>query len=122
MAILKKGSRKIVVDGQHYYWRVRNRPSYWQEIFDTPIMFAVQAANGKGAKLIVVLTQAHPGNIWELKPSPVTPSQVAESVRLGLKLGWNPHKPGKAIILGKGNEIQFNEKMVSRSVTVAFNH
>jgi hypothetical protein len=69
----------------------------------------------QGAKLIVVLPQAHPSNIWELKPSPVTPSLVAESIRCGLKIGWNPHKPGKAIILGEGNEIQFNEKMVPGS-------
>lgn len=42
MALVRKGSRRIVVDGTVYRWRLRGRPTYFQGLAWSPCTFAVE--------------------------------------------------------------------------------
>lgn len=92
MALTKKGSRLITVDGVVYRWRVRGRPTYAQALGERPLAFAVEQANYKGSILLVGMPQDHPSN-WFGGPSiPVLPSQVAAVIRKALGEGWQPNQ------------------------------
>ncbi len=98
MAILKKGSRLLTVDGVQYRWRVRNRPTYAQAL-DMTLILAVEQADSPGAKLVVGLPQAHPGNWMGSTAIGVLPSDVTGYIRSALASGWHPDAPGAAFIL-----------------------
>ncbi|MEU8335353.1 hypothetical protein [Micromonospora tulbaghiae] len=90
MALTKKGSRLITVDGVVYRWRVRGRPTYAQALGQRPLTLAVEQADCKGSVLLVSMPQDHPSN-WFGGPSiPVLPSQVAAVIRKALTEGWRP--------------------------------
>jgi hypothetical protein len=101
MAILKKGSRCIVIDGHNFRWRVRPRPTYSQGLCWSNLTLAVEAADASGSTLVVVLPQPHPSNWLQQLSSPVLPAQVADYVRQALHLGWQPTKPGKPFMLNQ---------------------
>ncbi len=42
MAILKKGARRISVDGEQYLWRIRKKPRYDQALALSGLIVAVQ--------------------------------------------------------------------------------
>lgn len=44
MALVRKESRRIVVDGTAYRWRLRGRPTYFQRLSWSPYTFAVEHA------------------------------------------------------------------------------
>jgi hypothetical protein len=95
MAIRKKGSRPLVVDGVRYRWRVRHRPTYLQGAFAHRLTVGVEAEGGS-CSLLVELSQAHPSN-WIGDPAvPVTPREVADAIRAALAVGWQPMEPGSA--------------------------
>ncbi|GAB2938560.1 hypothetical protein GCM10027075_43760 [Streptomyces heilongjiangensis] len=58
MALVRKGSRRIVVDGTPYRWRLRGRPTYFQGLAWSPCTFAVEHADTPGA-LVVTIDQPH---------------------------------------------------------------
>ncbi|GGV19794.1 hypothetical protein GCM10010293_15150 [Streptomyces griseoflavus] len=62
MALVRKGSRRIVVDGTAYRWRLRGRPTYSQGLARSPCTFAVERADTRGATLLVTTDQPHPSN------------------------------------------------------------
>ncbi|MCC2548107.1 hypothetical protein LJY25_16780 [Hymenobacter sp. BT175] len=95
MAILTKGSRRIVVDEQPFRWRVRHKPTYGQSLCWATIGLCVAAEGGQGAVLIVSTAQYHPENWFNTPLEPVLPHQVADSIQLAKKLGWQPLKAGK---------------------------
>jgi hypothetical protein len=99
MAIVKKGGRNIVVDGNRYRWRVRRKPTYDQEIFRHPISFSVEQQGGNGSVLVVLTPQEHPKSVYEKNPSPILPSFVAQCIRQALATGWIPEKPGAQFML-----------------------
>ncbi|MEU1179286.1 hypothetical protein ABZ464_16840 [Streptomyces sp. NPDC005820] len=45
MALVRKGSRRIVVDGTAHHWRLRGRPTYFQALAWAPCTFAVEHAD-----------------------------------------------------------------------------
>jgi hypothetical protein len=94
MAIGRKGSRRIVVDGTTYRWRLRQRPTYDQALCDRPCTYAVQHAGTPGATLIVTTNQPHASN-WLGAPSvAVLPSDVAAAIASALRQGWSPAQQG----------------------------
>jgi hypothetical protein len=94
MALAKKGSRAITVDGQKFRWSVRPKPTYSQGLAWSPLSFAVEAVGGAGCALHVTLARPRPDN-WLKKPSaPVTPREVAAIIRRAMKSGWKPAEPG----------------------------
>lgn len=99
MTLAARGSRRIVVDGVEFRWKVRGRPTYCQALGWTPLQFAAELAGRPGALLVVSLPYAHPGNWLELPSAPVRPAAVAAGIRAALADGWQPTRPGRAFEL-----------------------
>jgi hypothetical protein len=99
MALARKGSRRIVVDGTVYRWRVRHKPSYCQGLAWTPLSYAVEQADSTGAVLVVRTSQPHPSNWINAPAAPVRPADVASSIRTALANGWSPTCPGKPFVV-----------------------
>lgn len=81
MALSKKNSRTISVDGYVFRWIVFQN-SGWNDL-------TIQSDEGTGRKLIVQFT-------WETKDGsslpnqPITPAVVAEAIQFASKNGWDP--------------------------------
>lgn len=50
MALVRKGSRWIVVDSTAYRWRLRGRPTYFQGLAWSPCTVAVEHADSPGRR------------------------------------------------------------------------
>lgn len=94
MALVQKGSRRIVVDGVTYRWRVRHKPTYCQGNGWTPLTFAVEDATTPGTTLVVQTDRPHPGNWFVLPTRPVLPADVTQAIRTALTRGWTPPTNG----------------------------
>ncbi|WP_327281506.1 MULTISPECIES: hypothetical protein [unclassified Streptomyces] len=94
MALVKKGSRLITVDGTTYRWRLRRRPTYDQGLAVSPLAYAVEHAESPGTTLVVTTNQPHPSNWFGTHGSPVLPARVADDIRTALTAGWSPASPG----------------------------
>ena len=103
MAILKKGSRRIIVDGCCFRWRVRHRPTYHQGLCWSNYVLAVEAAEGSGSKLVVVLPHPHTRNWLHQPAQAVLPSQVASYIRQAVVEGWQPNQNGKPFTIKASN-------------------
>ncbi|MFI5875864.1 hypothetical protein ACIBAH_26095 [Streptomyces sp. NPDC051445] len=99
MALARKGSRRIVVDGTAYRWRLRGRPTYSQGLAWTPCTYAVEHADTPGMTLVVTTDQTHPSNWIGREVEPVLPSSVVAAVQLALHMGWTPTASGSAFHL-----------------------
>jgi hypothetical protein len=89
MATRRTGSRPIVVDGVAYRWRIRRRATQCQADYGRgKLHVAVELAERPGAVLVLVTDRPHPRD-WSTEVAvPVTPSDVAEWVRLAIRRGW----------------------------------
>ncbi|MFD4693226.1 hypothetical protein [Streptomyces sp. NPDC058463] len=94
MALIKRGSRLMNVDGTAYRWRLRGRPTYDQRLVWSPLAYAVERADTPGTTLVVTTNQPHPSNWFGTQGSPILPAQVADSIRTALTDGWTPESPG----------------------------
>ena len=104
VTLVRKRSRRIVVDGRAYRWRLRSRPTYAQGQCWAPCAYAVEDYDRPGRTLIVTTNQPHPGN-WLGRPAePVLPGQVARAVRLAMQAGWDPSSPGPPFHLDQSDE------------------
>ncbi|MFF4656630.1 hypothetical protein [Streptomyces sp. NPDC001381] len=99
MALVRKGSRRIVVVGTVYRWRLRGRPTYDQGLAQSRCTFAVEHADTPGTTLVVTTNEPHPSNWFGRAAEPVLRSTVAAAVRLALSEGWAPKAPGSAFHL-----------------------
>ncbi|WKX20467.1 MULTISPECIES: hypothetical protein [unclassified Streptomyces] len=99
MALVRKGSRRIVVDGAAYRWRLRGRPTYFQGMAWSPCTYAVEHADTPGVVLVVTTNQPHMSNWLGREAEPVLPSGVAAAIRLALREGWTPTTLGSAFHL-----------------------
>jgi len=90
MSLPRKGSRRIVVDGVTYRWRIRQRPTYSQAALDHTLTLAVERESEKSSVLIVDLARAHPANWLGDPTTPVTPKEVAQRIREAISSGWRP--------------------------------
>lgn len=99
VALSKRGSRRIEVDGVAYRWRLRGRPTEGQRRGHTPLIVAIAAEVGPGPALIVRHFLAHPGNTVGRHAEAVTPREVAALIREGIRAGWEPARPGPAFEL-----------------------
>ncbi len=104
MAILKKGSRQIAVDGCFFRWRVRHRPTYHQGLCWSNYVLAVEAAEGSGSKLVVLLPHPHTSNWMQQSAQSVLPSQVTNYILQAVAEGWQPNQSGKPFTLTIGNQ------------------
>ncbi|WP_225101428.1 hypothetical protein [Streptomyces sp. CoH27] len=99
MALGRKGSRRIVVDGTSYRWRLRRRPTYGQGLCWSPCTYAVEHAEHPGTTLVVTTNQPHTSNWLERPSNPVLPSNVAEAITAALQQGWVPTRAGSPLHL-----------------------
>ncbi|MBL1116179.1 hypothetical protein JK364_27835 [Streptomyces sp. 110] len=99
MALVRKGARRIIVDGTAYRWRLRRRPTYCQGLAWSPCTFAVEHADVPGTTLVVTTDQPHPSNWLGREAKPVLPSDVSQIIQLALREGWTPTAPGSPIHL-----------------------
>lgn len=99
MALVRKGSRQIVVDGVTYRWRIRHKPSYSQGNGWTPLTFAVEDATDPGTTLVVRTGHAHPQNWLGLPTKPVLPADVMHAIRTARSQGWTPTTSGSPFLL-----------------------
>lgn len=81
MALPRKGSRNITVDGTTYRWRLRRRPTYSQALAWSPCTYAVEHADEAGTTLVVTTDHPHPSNWLGHEPKPVLPSDVKTGQR-----------------------------------------
>jgi hypothetical protein len=103
VALTRKGSRDIVVDGDTYRWRIRHKPSYSQGNGWTPLTFAVEDAAAPGTTLVVRTGQPHPGNWLGLPAAPIHPADVARAIRIARDRSWTPLANGSPFILDLSN-------------------
>lgn len=86
MAIPQKGSRKIVVDGNEFIWKIKKYPSH-NERHDVDYRIPIQHVEG-GQLLLVPLGYCR---FWEYNGShffPITPSIIEKCIKLAIKDGW----------------------------------
>lgn len=97
MTLVRKGSRRITVDGTDYRWRIRGRPTYAQGLCEFPMNFAVELAEAPGQTLVVATQHPHPSSwLSTAPPVPVTPAVVSTAIRSALAQGWTPDSRGSA--------------------------
>ena len=95
MALAVKGSRLITINGTVYRWRLRRKPSYHQECFDTSLTFAVELAGTSGSVLAVAIPDvSHPVSLMARSSLIVRPALVAAVIQTALDRGWQPEVPG----------------------------
>ena len=108
MAIPKKGSRKISVNGVSYLWMIRKKPTYSQSVYGSGFLHvAVDTEENTGSTLIIYTNHRHPKAIHVEKIIPVTPSLVSNWIKNAINLGWLPSKKGPQFYV----EIDSDNKM-----------
>jgi hypothetical protein len=106
MAIPKKGSRTIVIDGETYRWLIRRKPPRCQvECDDGKLSVAVEHAEVKGSVLVIETNIPHPQGLGGLyNPIGVRPSDMKRWINEAVESGWQPEKPGKQFTLKIGKQ------------------
>ena len=100
MAVRKKGSRRITVDGVIYLWRFPRRPTQSQEDGWPGVAVTVTREDCRRASLLLAFPQRFhlSGPVGEVPPRPVLPSEVARGIRAALAAGWRADEPGPQFI------------------------
>jgi len=91
MALSKKKSRPISVDGKDYRW-VFFENSGWNDI-------TIQSASGRGQKLVIQQNWSHKGTPYINLEAPITPSIVRQMIESALQHSWTPEKSGPELRL-----------------------
>jgi hypothetical protein len=94
VAMPKKGSRLITVDGAVFRWRVGHKPSFSPDKSASPLTFAVEQADNPGSVLVVSLPCARPDNWQGERTITIRPVLVAGCIRRALAQGWRSGQPG----------------------------
>ncbi|WP_036480242.1 hypothetical protein [Myxosarcina sp. GI1] len=93
MAIPKKGTRKIIVDGIPYRWYVRRKPTHTQGDYATCITAGVERVETKGSVLsITFLWNCY--NYYSGAEFSITPKDIEHCIRDAIALGWQPEVNG----------------------------
>lgn len=95
MALRKVGSRRLIVDGLAFRWRIRRRATNSQMDYGHGTLhIAVQLEKDGGALLVLFTDRPHPKDCVEKPIVPVRPSDVANWIGQAIQAGWDPSKPG----------------------------
>ena len=90
MAIPKKGSRKITVDGTDYRWTIRRKPSYGQAIEESMLTAAIELFENPGSLLLVTFPFPRPDSWVSNDGRAVTPTAIERSIKKSIEAGWKP--------------------------------
>ncbi len=95
MAISRKGSRKIMIEGEEYRWLVRRKAAYSQAEYGSgKIHVAIEHAKEKGATLHIETGHPHPKDWGTVKVAPVTPADISLWIAMAIQKGWDPKNTG----------------------------
>ena len=95
MSIPKKGTRKIIVDGQPFIWLIRRQATNMQADYGCGnLHVAVQHAEEPGGRVSYHHHRHHPQCWGTNEVRPVTPSDAAQWIRQAMQFGWQPQLPG----------------------------
>ncbi|MEH2323254.1 MAG: hypothetical protein V7K32_06720 [Nostoc sp.] len=132
MSIPKKGTRKIIVDGEPFIWLIRRQATNLQADYaDGHLHVVVEHATEAGSVLAILTDRLHPqgyslinselvpiqlqdgsGEVraWRIEQryeiTAVTPKDVALWIKQAMQIGWLPKKPG----------ITFNVSVIGSSI------
>jgi hypothetical protein len=99
VATRKTGSRRLVVDGVVYRWRIRKRATNLQADYGWGMLdVAVELAEQPGAVLVLFTDRPHPSDWNTRQVVPIRPANMAGWVREALAAGWVPSQPGPQFI------------------------
>ncbi|MBD0676208.1 hypothetical protein [Streptomyces sp. CBMA156] len=98
MALARKGSRRIVVDGTEYRWRVR-RQHWCCDYEGTTLGYAVQDARRPGTKLVVDTGRPTLRDPAAVPAQVVMPREVAAGIRAARAQGWTSRSDGSPLTL-----------------------
>jgi hypothetical protein len=99
VATRKTGSRRLVVDGVAYRWRIRRRATYSQADYGCGTLHVVvELAEQPGAVLVLYTDRPHPADWGTRRVVPVCPSDVAGWVREAVAAGWESSRAGPQFI------------------------
>jgi hypothetical protein len=94
MSIPKKGTRKIIVDGEPFIWLIRRQATNSQADYpDGHLHVAVEHAIESGSVLVILTDRLHPQG-FSLETTAVTPKDVALWIKQAMQIGWLPKKSG----------------------------
>ena len=94
MAISKKYSRRIVVDGVAYRWRIPPEVEYDQTGHDGLLIVNVWLEENAG-QILRLHGSSHPMRNEASPEAVITPRRVAEGIRAALRAGWQPTIPSR---------------------------
>ncbi|MBG6148647.1 hypothetical protein IWQ51_006814 [Labrenzia sp. EL_142] len=95
MAIPRKGSRRIAVEGEAYRWLVRRKATYCQTDYGSgKIHVAIEHATENGATLHIETDRPHPKDWGTFSVEAVTPSDIARWISVAIQRGWEPKNTG----------------------------
>jgi hypothetical protein len=109
MAIRKRGSKRIAVDGILYLWQVRKRKTPEQGIGTGKTTLVIAAVLKPSRTLIIPLERTY-DNYWlDFKlTQPILPNEVEQWIRQAVAQGWQPLEAGKPFEMK-----QVSEKSIS---------
>ncbi|MFF2658472.1 hypothetical protein ACFVUH_14010 [Kitasatospora sp. NPDC058032] len=93
MALARKGSRRIVVDGVEYRWRVGRR-HLCCDYEGSTLGYVAEAAVGPGSTLVVETGRPALVGPRPLPEEVVLPREVAAGIRAARARGWTPGADG----------------------------
>ncbi|MFE7531214.1 hypothetical protein ACFU7Y_36715 [Kitasatospora sp. NPDC057542] len=93
MALAKKGSRRIVVDGVAYRWRV-SRQHWCCDYEGSTLGYAVEDATAPGTTLVVDTGRPTLRTPDAVPAHVVMPREVAAGIRCARSKGWTPGAGG----------------------------
>ena len=110
MAIPKKGTRKIIVQGITYRWLIRRKATYMQSDYGVGrLHVAIEHAENPGTTLLIVTDRGHPRDWGTKEIVPVTPQDISNWIIEALELNWQPEEKGSpfSVIIENG-EMRMN--------------
>lgn len=96
MSIPKKGSRKIVVDGQEYLWLIRSKPTYTPECQDGLMYAAVELNQSATSVLSISFSTQRPDSLTSNDIASITPNVIRACIVGAIGKGWKPNEKGAA--------------------------
>ena len=97
MAVARKGTRKITVDGKVFVWKLTFN---WEE-FEQLMLVTVELLASPASKLLVYPIRLSVNFVDFNRGEPITPKTVESFIRQGLSKGWQPQVRGPAFVLGR---------------------
>ena len=103
MAIPKKGFRKITVDENQFFWKVRKKIS-WNELHNSPLGIPIQHIDG--GQLLIIYIGFSRSYFTENNEFPITPSLIKKCIRKAIESGWKYNEKGKQYELDCSNILE----------------